>query len=163
MIQKHEVVSCWVDNFVKKSRFFQMYQTKWLSLHIIVRWHDSTWYLSPTPYAAARQRMGGGQTWWKKRCWRLVFDNWNFEHFIVNTEPCNDRRSWVCSSRYEAYAAVGSNMSKAGYIHTAWGLRCLFLLTGKFEDLSCGTGRRLAPRFLVRIWFAWVFRMNRLG
>ena len=26
------------------------------------------------------------------------------------------------------------------YIHTAWGLRCSFLLTGKFEDLSCGTG-----------------------
>ena len=36
------------------------------------------------------------------------------------------------------------------YIHTAWGLRCSFRWTGKFEDLNSGTGNGKGSTLLVQ-------------
>ena len=92
--------------------------------------------------------------------WSLTTETSNTSKSIQN-HATTDAHGYVVPGK-RRMLPLDSTIPTAGYIHTAWGLRCLFLLTGKFEDLSCGTGRRLAPRFLVRVR-SMSFLMIRLG
>lgn len=76
----------------------------------------------------------------KKRYWRLVSDRMKLRNFQSIEKPCNDdAHGYVVSSC--------SAMEHADYIHTAWGQRCSFRLTGQCEGLIRWSEQQSASRF----------------